>query len=74
MAGIRQTLPTIAGELAALVYPEAMSWSVYVLHMPPDRLGLDVCFDGRQVGSAAIYDFMAENQPRLSFHGHIKKG
>ena len=66
-----RTLPTIADELAALVRPETMSWSAYVFHMPPDRLGLDVCFDGRQVGSAAIYDFLAENQPRLSFHGHI---
>lgn len=66
-----QTLPTIADELAALARPESMAGSVCVFHMPPHRLGLDVCFDGRRVGSAAIYDFLAAHQPKLSFHGHI---
>ncbi|MFP4030497.1 MAG: metallophosphoesterase [Desulfococcaceae bacterium] len=65
------SLPTLADELAALAAPSDPAWSVYVFHMPPSKLGLDVCHDGREVGSAAIYDFLAERRPRLSLHGHI---
>lgn len=64
-------LPTLADELADLVAPASVEKSVYVFHMPPDRLGLDHCWDGRRVGSAAVYDFLAERQPPLSLHGHI---
>ena len=66
-----KTLPTVEDELSSLVRPDDMANTVYVIHMPPYKLGLDVCFDGREVGSRAIYDFLLQNQPKLSLHGHI---
>lgn len=66
-----RTLPTIEKELNRLVRPSDISKAVYVIHMPPYKLGLDVCLDGREVGSKAVYDFLLKNQPRLSLHGHI---
>jgi len=66
-----RTLPTLADELESLVRPEEMSQSIYILHMPPARVGLDVCGDGQQVGSYAMYDFLDRYQPKLSLHGHI---
>jgi Icc-related predicted phosphoesterase len=66
-----RTLPTIEDELNRLVRPENVARTIYVMHMPPARLGLDVCRDGRQVGSEAIYRFLAAEQPMLSLHGHI---
>ena len=65
------TLPTLADELKSLVRPADMSQSIYILHMPPARVGLDVCGDGQQVGSYAMYDFLDLYQPKLSLHGHI---
>ena len=44
---------------------------VYLLHAPPRTLGLDVCADGRQVGSEAITNFIIKNKPMLTLHGHI---
>ncbi len=66
-----ETLPTIADELEVLVRPKVFSQSIYILHMPPAGLGLDICGDGQQVGSHAIYEFLCQYQPRLSLHGHI---
>ena len=64
-------LPTIEEELDRLVRPNDMSKSVYVIHMPPCNLGLDRCYHGAEVGSKAVYNFLAKNQPKLSLHGHI---
>jgi len=64
-------LPTIEEELDRLVRPDDMANSVYVLHMPPYRLGLDKCSDGAEAGSKAIYNFLKKYQPKLSLHGHI---
>lgn len=66
-----QDLPTIEEELDQLVRPGNMKKCVYIIHMPPAGLGLDVCSDGREVGSKAIYRFFEKNQPLLSLHGHI---
>jgi len=65
------TLPTIEEELAKLVKPGNPDRAVYIIHMPPYRLGLDRCFDGTEVGSKAVYDFIERTQPKLSLHGHI---
>ena len=46
-----KTLPTIKSELKQLPFPKNMAHSVYVIHMPPWRLGLDKCSHGREVGS-----------------------
>lgn len=66
-----RTLPTIEEELDRLVRPKNMRKCVYIIHMPPSRLGLDVCSDGREVGSGAVYTFFETHQPLLSLHGHI---
>lgn len=48
-------------------------WSkaVLVAHGPPFGLGLDVLPTGEQVGSIALTDFIEDNQPYLTLHGHI---
>jgi Icc-related predicted phosphoesterase len=66
-----RSLPTLAEELGNLPHPRDAGRCVYVMHMPPAHLELDVCHDGRRVGSQAVYDFLATRQPRLSLHGHI---
>lgn len=64
-------LPTIEEELDRLVRPPDMAKSIYILHTPPYRLGLDRCYDGTEVGSKAVYNFLKKYQPKLSLHGHI---
>ncbi len=66
-----KNLPTIADELSRLVRPVNMAQTTYVIHMPPCKLGLDKCGNNSEVGSRAIYEFLLQNQPRLSLHGHI---
>ncbi len=65
------SLPTIENELERLVLPDDPEHAVYVIHIPPSRLGLDQCGHGPQVGSEAVYHFLRKIQPRLSLHGHI---
>jgi Icc-related predicted phosphoesterase len=69
--GLARRLPTLADELGSLPRPDDPSEAVYVIHMPPAGLGLDVCCDGRRVGSAAVRAFLGREQPALSLHGHI---
>lgn len=64
-------LPTIETEMNRLIRPIDMDKSIYIIHMPPSNLLLDVCSDGSKVGSLAIHDFLKKNQPLLSLHGHI---
>ena len=66
-----KTLPTIEDELNQLVRPRNMEQSVYVIHMPPHKAGLDTVGRRTNVGSKAIYDFLLKHQPRLSLHSHI---
>lgn len=65
------TLPTIEDELDALPNPKNPRKTVYVIHMPPANVELDVCWSGEKVGSQAIYKFIEKNQPLLTLHGHI---
>ncbi|MFX0155936.1 MAG: metallophosphoesterase [Candidatus Hodarchaeota archaeon] len=65
------TLPTIEDELRNLVKPSDMNNTIYIFHSPPANIDLDVTHDGRKVGSKAEYAFLKENQPKISFHGHI---
>lgn len=66
-----RTLPSIEEELNALVKPKRMEKAVYVIHMPPSGMGLDICLSGKTVGSNAVYRFIKKHQPKLSLHGHI---
>ncbi|MHC5056023.1 MAG: metallophosphoesterase family protein [Planctomycetota bacterium] len=63
--------PTLEDELSSLARPRTPERAVYVIHMPPAGLGLDVCLDGRLVGSEAVRAFLLDAQPLLSLHGHI---
>ena len=65
------TLPTMEDELNKLPWPKNMTNAIYVVHMPPCNLGLDICQDGHRVGSKAVHDFLQRNQPKISLHGHI---
>ncbi len=65
------TLPTIEDELQALVKPRDIKKTVYVIHCPPAGLQLDICEDFDRPGSQAIYDFLLENRPLISLHGHL---
>lgn len=66
-----KTLPTIEEELYRLVQPDEPSRTIYSIHMPPVKMGLDKCAHGLEVGSKAAYEFLKRKQPRLSLHGHI---
>ena len=45
--------------------------TIYVFHNPPYGIGLDVCADGRQVGSKAMTEFLENSNAYMSLHGHI---
>jgi Icc-related predicted phosphoesterase len=64
-------LPTLKEELEKLPQMDDPQKTIYVIHMPPANLGLDVCYGNRKVGSVAIYEFIKEMQPLLTLHGHI---
>jgi uncharacterized protein len=66
--------PSLGDRLEALrsqLRPEEVRRSVWLLHNPPANVGLDICHDGRQVGSPTITRFIQENQPLLGCSGHI---
>ena len=42
-----------------------------MLHQPPSGLGMDICEDGRQVGSPTVQRFITDHQPLLGCSGHI---
>ena len=44
---------------------------IMAIHCPPAGLSLDVCLDGRAVGSQAVTTWIQKNQPLLTLHGHI---
>ena len=68
--GYVKQLPTIKDELEKLPKP-VNEKAIYIIHMPPSKLGLDVCNDGRTVGSDSVYDFIKSKQTLFSLHGHI---
>jgi len=44
---------------------------IMAFHSPPTRHGLDVCPDGRKVGSASIGKWIRERKPYMVLCGHI---
>jgi Icc-related predicted phosphoesterase len=68
---LAQNIPTIEEELAALPKPKDMSKAIYVAHLPPAGVGLDVCADKNRAESKAMFSFLETRQPMLSLHGHI---
>lgn len=65
------SLPTIEEELKSLAKPKNANNSIYVIHAPPSKIGLDACGEMYYAGSDAVYDFICLNQPLLTLHGHI---
>jgi uncharacterized protein len=65
------TLPTMEQELNSLPKPSNMRRSVYIIHDPPEGTGLADVSHQRSVGSKAVLNFILENQPLLSLHGHV---
>jgi len=65
------TLPTFEDELQSLPRPRNTGKAIYVIHVPPAGLGLDMCRDGRCVGSQALTAFIENARPLYSLHGHI---
>lgn len=66
--------PPIADELNRLkaqLNSGEMERSVWMVHQPPSGLGMDICGDGRQVGSPTVLKFIQKNQPVLGCSGHI---
>lgn len=51
--------------------PYPNSNTIISIHTPPIKVGLDVCIDGRCVGSKAVYDWIKKEQPLLVLCGHI---
>jgi Icc-related predicted phosphoesterase len=49
----------------------ANSKTVMAIHQPPWGLGLDVCINGRRVGSKAVYEWIEREQPLVCLSGHI---
>lgn len=44
---------------------------IFACHCPPCGVELDVCQDGRKVGSQALFDWIMRYQPQLVLCGHI---
>jgi len=69
--GYIKKLATIEDELKKLVRPDNMANTIYVMHMPPSKIGLGFCDSDLEDGSNAIYEFLKLNQPKMSLHGHV---
>lgn len=66
--------PAIGDEIAqlkAMLRDGEMSRSIWMVHQPPAELGMDICADGRRVGSPTILQFIRDDQPLLGCSGHI---
>jgi len=48
-----------------------VSNAIYLCHMPPSDLQLDVCYNKRRVGSNSILEWIKREQPLITLHGHI---
>jgi len=66
--------PSLGEELErikAQLQPGEMERSIWMIHHPPSSVGMDICGDGRQVGSPTVLKFIRKNQPLLGCSGHI---
>jgi hypothetical protein len=57
--------------LRSQLAPEEIRHSVWLIHNPPANLGMDICYNGQQVGSPTILRFIQDTQPLLGCSGHI---
>jgi Icc-related predicted phosphoesterase len=77
LANLREYLlakPSLHERLEALrsqLSSDEVRRSVWLIHCPPADLGMDICSDGRQVGSPTITRFIEQTQPLFGCSGHI---
>jgi uncharacterized protein len=74
LAAYLKAKPSIGDELNRLkgeLRSGEMERSIWMIHQPPSGLGMDICGDGRQVGSPTVLKFIEDNQPLLGCSGHI---
>ena len=67
----KRSILELLADLKTQLQPGEMGRSVWMVHQPPAMLGMDICGDGRQVGSPALLHFIEKNQPLLGCSGHI---
>jgi Icc-related predicted phosphoesterase len=48
-----------------------MDKSIWLIHMPPDKMGMDHCQSGHKVGSASVREFIEKNSALCFIAGHI---
>jgi len=61
----------IGEDLTQLPKPISYKKAIYMMHSPPFGTKLDFIQGEKSVGSRSIKDFIKENQPLLTLHGHI---
>ena len=64
---LRDRLESLRSQLT----PDEVRRSIWLVHCPPAGLGMDICYDGQQVGSPNILRFIQDTQPLLGCSGHI---
>lgn len=58
--------------LESLPKPKDINKTIYLMHMPPANLGLDIVGHNLlPVGSKEVYNFIDAYKPLLTLHGHI---
>lgn len=45
--------------------------AIYIIHQPPDTLKLDMCYDGREVGSKSVRKFIEKSGASVAVFGHL---
>ena len=67
----RKKCPMMEDLLNNLPKPSKGNKAIYIFHDPPYNVGLDKCRDGTIAGSKAILNFIKNNKPYMTLHGHI---
>lgn len=62
---------SIQEDMLILQRPESHHRNILIMHSPPYNTSLDQLYDGTSVGSRAIRDFIEDQQPHITLHGHI---
>lgn len=54
-----------------MIHKEKEKHTIFVMHSPPFNTKLDLLHGGQHIGSEAIREFIMQNQPDITLHGHI---
>jgi Icc-related predicted phosphoesterase len=64
----RETIEEDLDQLQKSLHPKK---TIHIMHSPPFGTRLDLIQGGKSAGSRSIKNFIEENQPLLTLHGHI---